>query len=353
MVLRVTIMEFYDPKNETIFEDEGELDVLCDLVAISSKAMDGDDTRAQYLDSIRADVKQFSANDDIEIVISDIAPEKVFDIFRTKNIPLQSSKNNFDTILTTGSKMDIFFTKLSLIQSEVSNLKEELDYTRNLSHTDSLTSPWSDLHNTAKDKLRQQDRVNLSSFQRKNDIMRRIKSLQNNLLVSSFDDIDKNSLKSSLHGSSSLVELLSKIESHTLLLDDVTICVIKDKIELYKSASDHLKLADDSGLSQLFSENLAFLDHIGSKGCNFESMSQSFPELVCRLKSLEMPHKNASNVVNNFINVEQEITKLSTDLKSNKELLIAIKDGINQNKVIINQNVVRIRNKLQALNSGK
>ncbi len=346
-------MEFYDPKNETIFEDEGELDVLSDLVAISSKAMDGDDTRALYLDSIRADLKQFGANDDIEIEISDIAPEKVFDIFRTKNIPLQSSKNNFDTILTTGSKMDIFFTKLSLIQSEVSNIKEELDYTRNLSHTDSLMSPWSDLHNTAKYKLRQQDKVDVLSFQRKKDIIRRIKTLQNNLLVSNFDDMDKNSLKSSLHGSSSLVELLSKIESHSLLLDDVALCVIKDKIELYKSASDHLKLAVDSGVNQLYSENLAFLDHISSKGCTFESMSQSFPELVCRLKSLEIPHRNASNIVNNFIRVEQDLTKLSTDLKSNKELLIAIKDGIDQNKVIVNQNVVRIRNKLQTLNSGK
>lgn len=340
-------MEFYDPKEEIIFEDEGELDVSSDFVAISSKVMDGDDTRALYFDSIRADVKQFNANDDIEILISDIAPEKVFDIFRTKNIPLQSSKNNFDIVLTTSSKMDTFFTKLSIIQSEVNNLKEELDCTRNLSQSGSLTSPWSDLHNTAKSKLRLQDRIDLSSFQRKKDILRRIGTLENNLSVNNFNDIDKNSFKSSLHGSSSLIELLSKIESHTMLLDDVTINVMKDKIESYKSALDYWTLVDDSGINQLYSENLAFLDHIGSKCCNFESVSQSFPELVCRLKSLEMPHKNASNIINNFVHVEQEITKLFTDLTSNKELLIAIKDGIDQNKVIINQNVARIKNKLQ------
>jgi hypothetical protein len=331
-------MEFYDPKDETIFEDEG------DLVA-TFETINDCDTRALYIDSIRADVKLFSNNDDTELIVADISPEKVFDLFRTKNIPVQSSKHNFE-IPTTGSKVDTFFVKLSMLQSEVSSLKEELDHTHKISHSDSYTSPWSDLHNTAKDKLRQKKRTDLSIFQRKENFLNRIKSLQNNLLVVTGENIDKNNLKTVLNGSSSLAELLSKIESQIVLLDDISLSTIKDKIDLYKNTSDNLKLADYSTLNQLYSENKAFFDHIESKSCNFESISLSFPELVCRLKSLEIPHRNASNTITNFVQVERKIQKLCNDLTANKELLSAIKDGIDQNKAIISQNVARIRSKL-------
>jgi hypothetical protein len=181
---------------------------------------------------------------------------------------------------------------------------------------------------------------------------------------------EKNILESSsllndsgIHAGSSnnvfpIVSTINKLEQKVNLLDNTSLDQLRSKLSSFKheletisssiSSEVTVKKGDSSSETQsmklvdIYSKVQSFLEQYSF----IQSIIHEIPVIILRLKTLENIHWNANLFKNRLDSLESDISTISSDLHSNKNVLTELKTTLMENFTIMKENIDKIENKL-------
>lgn len=138
-----------------------------------------------------------------------------------------------------------------------------------------------------------------------------------------------------------LIDSISRIEQRVSMLDGSNLDALKVKANNLRIELEAIVKAKSSNLplESRALEASQRVDDLIEKVGKVESVADSLPSLVVRLKTLENVHKSANSFNNRLVGLEEEVSILTADLKSNKDVLTALKDGMSENISIMQKNL--------------
>lgn len=161
-----------------------------------------------------------------------------------------------------------------------------------------------------------------------------------------------------------IVQVVRQLEERLALLDPKTIDTIKTKIKLLRSDLEALTgggnnlpshagksfVSSGSGATEIkIFEAAKKIETVALKLAQVESVAEDLPVIVARMKTLESVHMQASTVTSRVQTLEQQARELKQAVKSNGDVIAALRDGLAQNLVIIQANIQQVEARMDKL----
>jgi hypothetical protein len=153
-----------------------------------------------------------------------------------------------------------------------------------------------------------------------------------------------------------LVEAIAKLEQRMSMLDSSNLDALRVKANTLRGELESAaKLKSPLTVENKALEAFKKVEDLVDKVHKIESVADDLPVLVVRLKTLENIHLAASTFADRLYNMEGEVSNLAADVKSNNEVLRALKVGMAENITIMQNNLKEMEHQFTAkqASSGK
>jgi hypothetical protein len=150
--------------------------------------------------------------------------------------------------------------------------------------------------------------------------------------------------KQTLLSSYPLVETISRLEQRVSMVDTAHVESLRVKTATLKNDLDAVsKAKTTSSASELKAVEAARkVEDLLVGVRKMEAVAEDLPALVLRLKTLERIHLSAGTFTSRLSQMEEELRGAVGDLRSNKEVLSALKEGFVENVAVMQQNVAEM-----------
>ena len=262
-------------------------------------------------------------------------------------------ESNYSLLDKNNKLLETPIQRLARLRSELNDLEmnlNDLQYynNNNLSSSSSLSlSSWSILQKEIL-KIKDLQNNNNNNNNTINDdiynIDKRLRLLEK-ILVYSSNIIDTNKKLKNIYP---LLDIISIIEGKCSYYEINNIDSLKMKIfSLKKELETSISLKDTklnkiSILDQKAIEYMNKINDIKQKVDQVENIIYEFPNIILRLKSLEITHIKASYISSKLNEIENKIETVKTNLIENSDLINILKSGLNDNNIILKQNIKSI-----------
>lgn len=150
-----------------------------------------------------------------------------------------------------------------------------------------------------------------------------------------------------------LMDTIAKLEQRVSMFDSVNLETLRAKTAALKAdleATLKLKSASGAGgAADKLAESVRKVDDLLESLKKVEVVAEDLPSIVVRLKTLEKVHLSASTFASRLNLIESEVKAVAGDLKSNREVLGELKNGLAENMSVVQQNVAAMDSRLAAL----
>lgn len=169
--------------------------------------------------------------------------------------------------------------------------------------------------------------------------------------------------QASIGSSVPLIKVAQHLEERIALLDTKTLDTIKAKSKLLRSDLESLTSGSSStsagaatkAVSSAAANEIKIfeaakkIEGFAERVRQIESVADDLPILAARLKTLETVHWNATATVQRLDELETQAKDLTSLLQSNDEVLAAMKQGLEDNLQVFQENVQQVEARLAAL----
>lgn len=151
-----------------------------------------------------------------------------------------------------------------------------------------------------------------------------------------------------------LVDAISKLEQRMSMLDSNNLDQLRTKAntlrgELESAVKLKVPLTAENKALEAAKKVEDLVEVVGK----MDTVIEDLPTLVVRMKTLEHIHLAASTFANRLSNMETEVSTLTADVKSNNEVLRALKFGMAENITIMQNNLKEMEHQLASKQSAK
>lgn len=169
--------------------------------------------------------------------------------------------------------------------------------------------------------------------------------------------------QASVGSSVPLIKVAQHLEERIALLDTKTLDTIKAKFKLLRSDLESLTSGSSSGSTGAAAKAVSTaaaneikifeaakkIEGFAERVRQIESVADDLPVLAVRLKTLENVHWNATTTVQRLDELETQAKDLASLLQSNDEVLTAMKQGLEANLQVFQENVQQVEARLASL----
>eukprot|EP01036_Dinobryon_divergens_P032556 gene32556-42172_t len=147
-----------------------------------------------------------------------------------------------------------------------------------------------------------------------------------------------------------LIDAVSKMEQRLSMLDSSNLDSLRSKTSNLRAELEAAAKAKGSlALESKALESAQKVDDLVEKVTKIEAVSNELPLIAVRLKTLDHVHKTACTFAHRLESLEADVSTLNADLKSNKDVLSALKEGMAENISIMQKNLRQMDLKVSAL----
>jgi hypothetical protein len=147
-----------------------------------------------------------------------------------------------------------------------------------------------------------------------------------------------------------LVDTIASLEQRVSFLDPAQLDTLRTKSLALKADLDSALKTKAGGSTELkMAESIRKVEDLASGVARMESVVEDLPALVLRLKTLEKIHLSAGIFTSRLTHMESELQSAIGDLSSNREVLMALKEGFAENMKTMQQNVQTMDDRLKTV----
>ena len=151
-----------------------------------------------------------------------------------------------------------------------------------------------------------------------------------------------------LSGDIPLVSLLNKLERRLAMLDSTNLEILRNKVNTLRGELEYaVKMKSPLSVENKIITAAKKVEDLSKKLEKVDGVTDKLPELVVRLKTMENVHLSAANFAHKLKEMETDMGSLKADVKSNYEVLKALKDGMAENITIMQNNLFEMEKRLK------
>lgn len=299
-----------------------------------------------------------------DIIVNSISSEDAFSVFQGKgDVYLDSTMGVYSLADRIERRAESPMQRYSRLRAELDDLKNELN---DFASEDSASAApktsnarlWAKLQEEAKMRNTSNPVTCSSSFAELEALESRMTSLEE-ILGGVSNTLSLSTAAATLYERKNtndclpLVETVMQLSSRITFLDPIALDALKTRaMNLRKdidaeSARRNSQTTVGTSLDGRVIESVKRIDDLHSRVSRVESITQYLPALVLRLKSLESSHVQAASITSKLIESEKIIESLQADLQSNNDVIAAIREGLNENMVILQANITKMEKRLE------